>query len=182
MANSCNVLQQTIMKVFYFSLPKNVWNFQTQVKINHLTNHTKSSSLPKWGMDSQNNEGDAQSHLLRVSCTHRAFIQGLPSALPVIKIFYSSKSSSRTIRKEYFIKKSNPFHALPPLIHPFPPSHSSYTFWIKNFLLGQVAVGSCSKIINSKLIKFLQYHTEQKSFCFSPSLCSYTESHLELCL
>lgn len=120
MANSCNVLQQTIMKVFYFSLPKNVWNFQTEVKINHLTNHTKSSSLPKWGMDSQNNEGDAQSHLLRISCTHSAFIQGLPSALPVIKIFYSSKSSRRTIRKEYSLKRATPFMPYLPLSTPSP--------------------------------------------------------------
>lgn len=147
MANSCNVLQQTIMKVFYFSLPKNVWNFQTQVKINHLTNHTKSSSLPKWGMDSQNN-GDAQSNLLRKSCTCSVFIQGLPSALPATKMFCFSKSSSRTIRKEYSLKRTTPFMPYLPLSTPSPSSHSNVTFWIQNFLLGQVTVGSCTKIIN----------------------------------
>lgn len=72
MASSCSVLQQIIMKVFYFSFPKNVWKFQTQVKINHLTNHTKSSTIPKWGMDKQDNEGDTQSHQLRISCTYIA--------------------------------------------------------------------------------------------------------------
>lgn len=182
MANSCNVLQQTIIKVFYFSLPKNVWNFQTQVKINLLTNHTRSSSLPKWGMDSQDNEGDAQSHLLRISCTHSAFIQGLPSAGPVIKMVYFSKASSRTIRKKYSLKPETPFMTYFLLSTPSPPSHSNATFWIQNFVLGQVTVGSCTRIINSNLIKLLQYHIGQNSFCFSLSISRHTESYLELCL
>lgn len=170
------------MKVFYFSLPKNVWNFQTQRKISHLTNHTKSSYLPKWCMDSQNNEGDAQSHLLRISCTRSAFIQGLPSAGPVIDMFYFSKASSRTIRKEYSLKKATPFMSYLLLSTFSLPSHSNVTFWIQNFCLGQVAVGSCTKIIISNMIKLLQCHMAQNSFCFSASLSRYIESHIELCL
>lgn len=152
------------------------------MKINHLTNHTKSSSLPKWGMDSQSNEGDAQNHLLRISCTCSAFIQGLSSALPVIKMFYFSKASSRTIKKEYSFKRATLFMLYLSLSTPSTPSHSNVTFWIWNFILGQVTMWSCTKIVNSNLIKFLQYHMAQNSLCFSPSLSGYTESYLELCL